>query len=707
MSVLTLYIRGKLLWPESAKDEIPAAYITSRIKAVLPEYGGKCTGLGDRIFVVQAGTGSGKSFLMPVEIFRIYRSKSEGLLKKYIGKDVVCTQPRILTAVEIAKGVGQKGREPDLGLGFNVGYQTGPLSDRPPHGLIYVTIGVLATQLKLLDDSTIMDMYRCIIVDEVHERSIESDVTLMRLNDFYRRNIGNPKMPILVLTSATINPDMYLQYFGITRNNYIQIVGSTPYPVTRHWLNKPITELYKQAISIIKKLLTTTPDDVAGKSDILFFVPSAKKTVIDAVEEALKPLLKTHPFIIMKLDRPTMLAHGKQYRTVVDEDADMARPDGTRWVILATTIAETGITLKTLKYVIDSGWQYSAEIYYPAQISGLVLKPYSQSRFLQRSGRVGRKAPGEVYPLYTEDTYNKIPVQQESDIVLQGVMSIITDMVYEQQRQKDAMHKDPIFLLSDINTIDIIPIDAIWTALDNMTLCGYLTNSNESLANYYPGYAGITKMGVIAKSMSMIDMFQSRTILAATIWGVYTSDIINMFTMIGIRLTDIVGVNAGIESIIIAQMVPQFIIDIAKELNEKAHANDIKQEMAHTLDVNIIDTHELDVRPSVGGKKRSRKHVLDTESLTHNDSPPIDMSHTVKVESTYPIDIEYRADRIDRDSNYPKRKKGSKPFSKHQSGNHSRNDQHQSADKRRDNQRTNQHQSGNHSRNDQQTSIRR
>ena len=142
----TLLARGSI----SGVDEIAIEYIIKIIKKHMNEFGYNRADLSDRIWIIQAKTGSGKSTVIPVELFRILRNKDTPVVNVYSGASVLCTQPRILTAIELAKNVNNINSpwNPDMIMGKTVGYQTGPFTNKPPKGLVYATLGVLTVQLN-------------------------------------------------------------------------------------------------------------------------------------------------------------------------------------------------------------------------------------------------------------------------------------------------------------------------------------------------------------------------------------------------------------------------------------------------------------------------------------------------------------------------------------------------------------------------------
>ena len=566
----TIYIRGKLLWPEESRDEIPIKYITQRIKNVIPEYGGVCKTSEDRVFIIQAGTGAGKSTIMPPEIFRIFRNEGEGLTKLYSGKDVICTQPRIITAVGIASYIGKRGKSKDLLLGFNVGYQTGPLKVKPSHGLLYATIGVLSMQMRLLDDITIMDMYRLIIIDEVHERSIEADMTLMRLADFYRRNVGNERLPVLILTSATMDPKLYMSFFDIGPKNFIQVVGTTPYPVAKVWEEQDVKSMFDEIIRIIGTVVKKNKQELRRRDfsdrnvinhDILVFITAIRKTLMEKFEKRLSKLGRD--VRLMQLDRSNVLAKSKDYR-LITKSSDRLK-DTSTWIIFSTPVAETGVTIPTLGYVIDTCWNNSAETHFPGGLSGLLVKPYTKNRFQQRTGRVGRVSGGTIFTLCTKETHDDLREQQYADIVLKGVNVVISDMIFEQQRQKKTSGIKPQFFVNDMKFIDNIPVDSLWYAVESMTATGFISSESQH-SNYFEGEPGITKMGAIFRKMSRHTISQARFAMSAQAFGIDMNDVANMIAMLDFNQTDFFVNSNQMEHLLIYDVLPEFIIQKSEDI---------------------------------------------------------------------------------------------------------------------------------------------
>ena len=266
-----------LLVPGSIEgvDEVPIKYIISWIKNHMFEYGYTEANMSDRILIIRAETGSGKSTIMPVELFRLLRNKDTPSNIRYRGQKVLCTQPRVLTAIELAYTVAytRSPWNPDMILGKTVGFSTGPLKERAS-GLIFATADTLKAKFNSNKDDEIMDEYKFIIIDEAHERSVGSDILLFMLYKFYKRNEGNKKLPFLLLASATFDTIKYAKYYDIDIDNIIKVTGGN-YNIEQHYLPRDTDNIYESIVSTIKEI--NKNDDIPEKADILIFAPGMKE----------------------------------------------------------------------------------------------------------------------------------------------------------------------------------------------------------------------------------------------------------------------------------------------------------------------------------------------------------------------------------------------------------------------------------------------
>lgn len=540
MPLPTLLEPGKLKRPAGVPPETaPLDYILDWVRRRLPQNGAQGGALADRILVVKARTGSGKSTALPAALFRLLRAPTEPAGRQWRGRGVVCTQPRVLTAVELARGVGT-GEPPyaDLRQGVTVGYQTGPLKERPPAGLVYATIGVLVAQLRAEGDDGLLRRHQFIVFDEAHERSHESDVALLLLRDFYRRNEGDPRLPFLLLASATFKPRRYAAYFGVPAANVVVVEGWA-FPREVHWPRVGANDYVAAAAAQVLEIHRRGAADPPGRGDVIVFLPGEAEAAAAraALAAALRDLpAEAAPYLLLTLNREAVVRGSADYRLLAAAPAALPlvaagggaprRP--ARRVILATIVAETGITIPTVRYVVDSGWVRAREVYPPLDAVGLTTRPAAQSRVMQRFGRAGRLFPGDVYPLYTRGTYEALDAQQLPALVTEGVGPVLLALVEAQCAQKRWAGEPPAFRVEDIATLDPPPPLALWTALDTAAACGYLALDAD--LGPAPGGArlegpGLTPLGAAAARFNRVGMREARVLLAGATWGAALSDL--------------------------------------------------------------------------------------------------------------------------------------------------------------------------------------
>lgn len=486
----TLLVRGSLRGvPAERRNEVPVEYIAGWVAARmrLPPP----LGLRDRVLVVRSETGSGKSTALPARLF--------GLLHRgrgaYAGPSVLCTQPRVLTAATLARDLAAEPAYPDLSMGGpeaarlgkgqarSVGFRTGPLSEGAARGLVFATIGVLLEQLRWKADDAIMNAYRIIVIDEAHERSLETDLTLLLLKAFLLRNLGDPRLPFLLLASATIEPQRYARFFGVPGEgddrNVVEVVGRG-YPIAEHYLAAPAPDYVAAAAQLVARLHAENPADLPGRGDILVFLPGAAE--IRALEEELTAaFVETEQegsdesdagptgaagVLLLRLDREIVQRQGLTFRLLQERPDRLRLPDGRvprRRVILSTVVAETGLTLASLKYVVDSGWYRGSEVYLPQGYGGLLTRPAAGDRVLQRRGRVGRKFPGEFHALYDRAAREALPPHQLPDLVTEGAGSLLLALAAEGPLD-----------VRRIDALDPPPVPVLAAALEEGLVCGGL-----------------------------------------------------------------------------------------------------------------------------------------------------------------------------------------------------------------------------------------
>lgn len=500
----TLLVPGSI---EGVSD-VPIDYIISWLKNRMFEFGSITASLNDRILIVQAKTGSGKSTVMPVSIFRILRNRDTPSNIIYKGQKVLCTQPRVLTAIELARTVSNKRSDwnPDMFLGKIVGYLTGPKKERAT-GLIYATAGVLRAKLNTNTDDELMNEYKFIIIDEAHERSVDSDVLLFMLYKFYKRNEGNKKLPFLILASATFDTIKYANYFGISHNNIIKVAGST-FNIETHWTKHDVNNIYDTIVDTIEKINKNNDDP--EKSDVLIFAPGMKE--MKEIEKKIKRNIRDY-ILVLKLDGEAVRKETSDYTLVFEAYKKLPKMNGklpTRRVIISTSVAETGLTINTLKYVIDMGYHKGLESYPIVNIRGLVTRPAPQSRIIQRKGRCGRLFDGEFYPMYSKETYDSLDLQQLPDIITSSEEYNFVHLSFLRILNNE-------FDINDLHLLDKPSQESFISANSIATILGFINHDCK-----------LTELGVIASKFSSIPMEAAKIIFSGFVYKVAILDLITI-----------------------------------------------------------------------------------------------------------------------------------------------------------------------------------
>lgn len=306
---------------------------------------------------------------------------------------VGCTQPRRVAAMSVAKrvseevaaGVEEKGKpltEKDE-LGGTVGYAIRFEDQTSEHTLIkYMTDGVLLRE-SLRDPD--LNQYSAIVMDEAHERSLNTDV----LFGVLRKVVARRSDLKLIVTSATLSADLFSNFFGGVP--VFRIPGRT-FPVESYFA-KSVQEDYVMAA--VKQTLQIHFNSPPG--DILIFMTGQEDiegtcTVLAQKVEQLGG------------DAPPLLVLPMYSQLPADLQAKIfeAAPKGVRKCIVSTNVAETSLTVDGIRYVIDAGF-CKLKVYNPKiGMDALLVTPVSKANAKQRGGRAGRTGPGFCFRLYTD-----------------------------------------------------------------------------------------------------------------------------------------------------------------------------------------------------------------------------------------------------------------------------------------------------------------
>uniref|UniRef100_A0A8C8CC35 ATP-dependent RNA helicase DHX29 n=1 Tax=Oncorhynchus tshawytscha TaxID=74940 RepID=A0A8C8CC35_ONCTS len=439
---LLLKLRGSAL---SRREQLPVFQHRVRVMEALRR---------NRVVVVAGETGSGKSTQIPQ--FILEELLTGGAAAQPC--NIVVTQPRRISAMSLASRVSQElGCDDGPGSKSSLcGYQIrmeNKSSDSTR--LLYCTTGVL---LRKLQQDHMLSSLTHIIVDEVHERSVQSDFLLTILKDMVQKRSNLH----LVMMSATVDCDKFAAYFN--RCPIVNIPGRT-FPVEVFHLEDIVEETgyvlekdseYSQKILEEEEEVNINFTQKGGKSmqhqefivkdsgsgwdlgpDLDHFSSRTRhalqymnpnKINMELVLDLLDYLDKSPQFAVV--DGAVLvflpgLAHIQQLYDLLSTDkrfrgkdryklvalhstlsskdqaaAFTVPPTGVRKIVLSTNIAETGVTIPDVVFVIDTGKTKENKYHESSQMSSLVETFVSKASALQRQGRAGRVRDGFCFRLY-------------------------------------------------------------------------------------------------------------------------------------------------------------------------------------------------------------------------------------------------------------------------------------------------------------------
>ena len=325
----------------------------------------------NRLLVVIGETGSGKTTQITQYLVEMGYTRN--------GERVGCTQPRRVAAMSVAKRVAE---EMGVRLGREVGYSIRFEDCTSPETEIkYMTDGMLLRE-ALMDP--LLKRYSVIMLDEAHERTVETDVLfgLMKSAIKQRHDLK------LIVTSATLDAEKFSAYFYDCP--IFRIPGRT-FPVEVLYAKQPEPDYMDASLSTVLQIHLSEP-----RGDILVFLTGQEE--IDTACQMLLQRMKqvdgeVPPLVIL----PVYSALPSDLQAKIFEPA----PAGSRKCVIATNIAEASLTIDGIFYVVDPGFA-KVKCYNPKLgMDTLVVAPISQASAKQRAGRAGRTGPGKCYRLYT------------------------------------------------------------------------------------------------------------------------------------------------------------------------------------------------------------------------------------------------------------------------------------------------------------------
>lgn len=475
----------------------------------------------NRVLVVVGETGCGKSTQLPQFLLDYEIACGRGA-----SANIIVTQPRRVAAMGVAARVAQERLEDVDKSPGTVGYAIrGERQAGPDTRLLFCTTGIVLRRLST-GDTDLSDVSH-VIVDEAHERGVDTDLLICLLRDLLQRN----KTIKVILMSATINEDIFVKYFNGAPA--LKIPGFT-YPVKDHYLEDVIphvnynptasrfgprlNEDQKAAMRAEYEKLGLTHDDlrkleVISQSDRIDYglVAATVKHIVDTadsngailifmpgvmeIRQCVQELQAAALGSVEILPLHANLSSAEQRRVFVSTAPR-------RKIVVATNVAETSVTIPDVVYVVDSGrvkeTQYDAE----NGMQRLVEAWTSRASGRQRRGRAGRTQPGQCYKLYTRRTENNSMPRFPVPEILRTPLEALFLQVKAMNEETDVK----AFLSRAIDPPKLDAIDAAWQTLLDL---GAVESEKHT-----------SKLTAMGRHMSMIpvDLRLSKMLVLATIF---------------------------------------------------------------------------------------------------------------------------------------------------------------------------------------------
>ncbi|KAJ2785662.1 helicase [Coemansia interrupta] len=434
---------------QATRRALPAHALRDRIVQLVGA--SRCT-------VVTGATGCGKTTQVPQFLL-------DAALAQRRHAHIVCTQPRRISAIGVAQRVSDERAEPSLGAGL-VGYAVrGDSRQAADTRLLFCTTGVL---LRMLHDDAALRGVTHVICDEVHERSVDSDVLLALLRQALERN-GALRV---VLMSATAQSDVFAAYFGgapavdipgrtfPVQDVFVEdlvraagaehvfgaaLVGRARARLAHARSSADAAEKDAAWLRRVAELTAAGCDDAqaagmalwderfggaANAAAVDVAVAAAAVRHIDRTADAGRAVLVFMPGVAeIRACIDALLVDGGGASlapmalhaglAAAEQRRVFARPsDGRRKVVVATNIAETSITIDDIGFVVDCGRVRETVRDAASGISRLATRFCSHAAATQRRGRAGRVAAGTCIRVYTRATLRQaMPEHGEPEIL--------------------------------------------------------------------------------------------------------------------------------------------------------------------------------------------------------------------------------------------------------------------------------------------------
>ncbi|WP_298257433.1 ATP-dependent helicase HrpB [uncultured Litoreibacter sp.] len=357
------------------------------------------------VCVLQAPPGAGKTTRVPLAL--LAAGAFEGRL--------IMLEPRRLAARAAAERMAQTLGEP---VGQTVGYRMrGETKASKATRIEVVTEGILT---RMIQSDPELTGVGCVVFDEFHERSLNGDLGLALV--WEARGALRPDLKLMVM-SATLDA---APVAALLDDAPIVTSDGRAHPVETRWLDRPLHKDTRFEVAAADLINQAVKDTTGG---VLVFLPGEGeiRRVMNNLTvpkgAVVRPLFGALPF--------------------KDQRAAIAPEDGIRKIVLATSIAETSLTIEDVRVVVDAGRARRARFDAGSGMSRLVTEKVSRAEATQRQGRAGRVQAGVCYRMWTRAEEGALPAFPPAEIEAADLTGLALELANWGSRPEDLAFLTP------------------------------------------------------------------------------------------------------------------------------------------------------------------------------------------------------------------------------------------------------------------------
>lgn len=526
------YPEGSYLSEKEYRDENEELPINVICSSIINKLSHRSRGIEDRVKILVAFTGSGKSTVGPQELL-----KQVG--QKY-NRGICVAEPRVDLCTNGVNDILSYNK--DWSYGVEMGKLTGASKVRATKlaHICFMTTQILQNYINsifLAYNSNDMRRYRrllnryvVVVIDEAHTHDVQTLSTIAAIKQLLVICGSEQLCPLFIFTSATLDVDQFIRFFGLESVEKKEIVG-TVLPIANHEIenlylgndevervnantsNRALkyNDIYSQMGRYVverfreklEKCEITALDGKAKCRDLLVFVPGIRAitsmlmSIFYGLGNEYPKILVTTELTIIEFekwreanrgrDRYVVMGFSSTYSSLsskllekpFSDDEDVLKHE-MRWIV-STGAIESGKTIGTLEICCDFGFDnkpINMPLTWKFGSKGFVVQiPACKNQITQRRGRVGRLAPGTFLTFYTEECLNVRPIDDLPDTVNMGCLSQSLYAMYIQPTRTKSLID--LCLLND--NLFPIPPDLLISSGRDLIYGGVLGTNGEWL----------------------------------------------------------------------------------------------------------------------------------------------------------------------------------------------------------------------------------